>query len=86
MKKLINIYNGTISQIKEIESTITVLQTSAPRGEQNSNWMRIKDLAPEIFSKKEEWRKWRTDVEDYIDTINSGMKAVSKTEVKEKRR
>ena len=46
--------------------------------------MRIKDLAPEVFSKKEAWRKWRTAVEDYIETIDSGMKAVSKTVAKKK--
>ena len=83
-EELRNLYNGAISKIKEIESTITVLQTSAPRGEKSSSWMRIKDLVPEVFSKKEEWKKWRTDVEDYIETIDSGMKAVSKTVAKEK--
>ena len=32
-EELRNLYNGAISKIKEIESTIMVLQTSAPRGE-----------------------------------------------------
>ena len=45
--------------------------------------MRIKDLVPEVFYNKEKWRKWRTDVEDYIETFESGMKAVSKTAVME---
>ena len=73
-----------IDKIKIIESRITVLHTSAPRNERNSSWMRIKDLVPEVFSKKEEWKKWRTDVEDCIETFESGMKAVSKTVAKER--
>ena len=71
-------------KIKEIESRITALQISAPRSEKHNSWMRIKDLVPEVFSKKEEWKKWRTDVEDYIETFEAGMKAVSKTVAKEK--
>ena len=46
--------------------------------------MRIKDRAPGVFSKKGEWKKWRTDIEDYTETIDSGMKAVSKTVATEK--
>ena len=46
--------------------------------------MRTKDLVPEVFSKKEEWKKWRADVEDYIETLEVGMKAVAKTVAKEK--
>ena len=45
--------------------------------------MRIKDLVPEVFSSKEEWKKWRGDVEDYIETLEAGMKAVAKTLAKE---
>lgn len=37
-----------------------------------------------MLSKKEEWKKWRIDVEDYIETIDSGMEAVSETVAKEK--
>ena len=83
-EKLRNLCNAAISKIKEIESTITVLQTSAPRGGESSSWMRIKDLVPEVFSKQEEWKKSRNDVEDYIETTDSGMKAISKTAAKEK--
>lgn len=61
-----------------------ILQTLVPTNEKNSSWMRIKDLVPETFSKKEEWKKWRTDVENYIETIDSGMKAVAKTVANEK--
>ena len=46
----------------------------------------MKDLVPEVFSKKEEWKKWKADVEDYIDTLEAGMKAVAKTVAKQKKK
>ena len=82
-EELRTLYIGA-SKIREIESTITILQTSAPIGQNNRSWMKIKDPAPIIFSKKEKWEKWKTDVEDYIERIGSGMKAVSKTVAKER--
>ena len=62
-KELRDIYIVAIDKIKELESEITLLQTSAPRNEKDSSWMRIKDLVPEMFSEKEECRmKWKTNV------------------------
>ena len=72
-EELHDLHNGATNKFKEIESTISVLQTSAPRRETHSYWVRTQDLDPELFSKKEEWKKWRTDVEDYIETMEPGM-------------
>ena len=47
--------------------------------------MTIKNIVPNVFAKKEEWKEWRANVEDYIETLETGMKAVAKT-VKSNRR
>ena len=40
--------------------------------------MRLRDLVPDTCSDNEKWNKWRSDVGDYIETLESGMETVAK--------
>ena len=85
-EELRGLYNGAMDKIKEIESRITVLQTPAPRNDRSSSWKRIKDLAPEVFYKKKLEEMENRYREDYIETLEDGMEAVSKKVAREKKK
>ena len=35
-----------------------------------------KDMKPKVFEKEDDWRRWRSDVEDYCEEVFPGMKAL----------
>ena len=46
----------------------------------NKGYLQAKNLTPKVFGDKpEEWRMWRDDLEDFMDTINPGMKTFLKS-------
>ena len=36
------------------------------------------DLAPGTLAKEEEWKRWKEDIEDYVDVVTPGMKQILK--------
>ena len=46
-------------------------------GKAKLGYLPQKHMIPTTFSDKpEEWRQWQEDIEDYLDSINPGIKAL----------
>ena len=45
--------------------------------DRHQGYLPQKSMIPKTFSDKvDEWRQWQEDVEDFMDTLNPGMKAL----------
>ena len=70
-------------RLKAVEETLAAgaLGFSSPRARlperPSEGYIPQKDLMPKFFSDKpEDWRAWREDVLDWIDSVNPGVKEV----------
>ena len=66
-----------------IEAHARIADLTAVRGKGTGNkWKlsRPKDIEPSIFGGKEDWAKWKEELEDYADAVHGGLKhALSNT-------
>ena len=68
------LYDAAAQEIKQININVIALESPSVRTEKQVHWMRPKDLVPDTLSNKKVWQTWRADVEDYIETLEVGMK------------
>ena len=65
--------------IMSTNTKIAELTISRPeRPEHKWHFTRPKDLAPTVLAKEEEWKRWKEDIEDYVDAVTPGMKEILK--------
>ena len=73
---------STEHNINEVKIEIAKLKDAQPQHHQangSKGYLQVKNLTPKTFGEKpEEWRTWKEDLEDFMDTINPGMKAFLK--------
>ena len=80
-----DLFNRTQMAVTNLEAKVTALSEEVKRGGgvggadrlSGRGYIPQKHMVPEVFTDKiHEWRQWQEDVEDYMDTINPGMKAL----------
>ena len=59
-----------------LANRVHTLEQSGARKEKAKTLIHQKDLKPKELNKDEEWRRWKADVEDYVEEAVPGMKDV----------
>ena len=73
------LYNVADDAIRSANIKIGELSVGrSERSEQKWHLTRPKDLTPGTLTKEEEWKRWKEDIEDYVDAVTPGMKEILK--------
>ena len=65
--------------IVNLELRVQSLEQQKPAATDNRTLLNAKDMKPSVLTKDEDWRRWKSDIEDYAEEMFHGMKEVLDT-------
>ena len=70
-----DLYKKTEAAVINLENRVTGLERfyAGNWGKDKKSTLHAKDMKPKELSKDDEWRRWRSDVEDYAEEVFPGM-------------
>jgi len=72
---LTDLYSKTAAAVSDLEAKIRKLEGSYG-GKAGRTLLNLKNAQPDKLSKNDEWRQWKSDVEDYCEETFAGMKDI----------
>ena len=68
---------GVADAIKVLEDRVKALEQTGPQGHApQRTLLDPKNMTPKELTKEDDWRRWRSDVEDYVEEVHPGMRDV----------
>ena len=67
------LYNNVKHQVDMFEARIAKME-QATRQPKEKTLLHTKDIKPSELSKDDQWRRWKSDIEDYTEEVFPGMK------------
>ena len=68
-----NLYAKTAEAVTGLEKRVLHLERDR-MGKEHKTLLNTKDMKPNILNKDDEWRRWKSDIEDYAEEVFHGMK------------
>lgn len=72
---LSELYKGVKDTIDRFEARIRNVEASSTQ-RSHKTLLNMKDMKPNVLEKDEQWRRWKSDVEDYAEETFVGMKEI----------
>ena len=72
------LYQQVSDAIGKLASRVEALEVgrSAEREKPRRSLVELKDMKPEVLSKDEDWKRWKSEIEDYCSEAFDGMKDI----------
>ena len=68
-----DLYAKTAEAVTGLEKRMLNVEREKSNKEQKT-LMNTKDMKPSVLNKDDEWRRWKSDIEDYAEEVFQGMK------------
>ena len=82
-----DLYYKTAQSVQALDAKVIKMEASGSHGGSSGGmkgYLPQKQMVPKAFSDKaEDWRTWQEEIEDYLDSVNPGMKELLKEVDKE---
>ena len=68
------VHSGTATAVEELRNRIVGLErfySSDKFGrKEKAAMLQVKDMKPDVLSKEEDWRRWQSDILDYVEEVH----------------
>ena len=72
--QLQGLYEATAHELASIKERIE--KNEGPGHKDHGKLVAAKQMIPRVLENPEDWKKWKSEVEDYCEVVKEGMKAV----------
>ena len=71
-----SLYEGTAQELVAMKERVDRMSsgTGGPGGKEQGKLIEPKQMVPRMLDKQEDWKLWRSEVEDYCEVVKEGMK------------
>ena len=67
------LYESTAVELATVKERMEKAQAAA-QGQGTTRLIHAKQMVPRVLTKQEEWKVWKSEVEDYCEVVKGGMK------------
>ena len=71
--QLQNLYERTAVELAALKERMEKAEAAA-QGQRKGRLIEAKQMVPRVLTKQEEWKVWKSEVEDYCEVVKGGMK------------